>query len=304
MNQSDFPPSAFGGANIAGQPNPFMDPENPDWNLHNLSEQGNLTPSNPLYNFPPGLQDEASDYRAPARPLHQGFLPPQHTLYNPSPSQTDRRSEVSPGPKFEPSQSPISPYDEEVRPQGSTIDPRELLCPGPPNLSISPSSTKLSPSEQRASINYESPYGDPVVGSSSTIPGPKASASKKSGSPSSADPSKGTEFEAKNEDPTMGTSKSTAPKPTQQRRGRKQDPNVAQNPEYKFPCPHLKCPRRFKRQEHLERHDRSVHQKVENFECTECGIKFSRSDNLAQHKKTHRQEPMSKQPIKEEGSGT
>ncbi|KMU84187.1 hypothetical protein CIHG_01973 [Coccidioides immitis H538.4] len=39
--------------------------------------------------------------------------------------------------------------------------------------------------------------------------------------------------------------------------------------------------------EHLKRHYRSLHTEEKPFECTECGKKFSRSDNLAQHARTH-----------------
>ncbi|KAG9804283.1 hypothetical protein KCU98_g22936, partial [Aureobasidium melanogenum] len=40
-------------------------------------------------------------------------------------------------------------------------------------------------------------------------------------------------------------------------------------------------------QEHLKRHYRSLHTHDKPFECTDCGKKFSRSDNLSQHQRTH-----------------
>ena len=43
----------------------------------------------------------------------------------------------------------------------------------------------------------------------------------------------------------------------------------------------------FKRSEHLKRHQRSVHSNDRPFACKYCEKKFSRSDNLAQHLKTH-----------------
>lgn len=67
------------------------------------------------------------------------------------------------------------------------------------------------------------------------------------------------------------------------RRGRKQ--SLTEDPSKTFVCEI--CNRRFRRQEHLKRHYRSLHTQEKPFECTECGKKFSRSDNLAQHARTH-----------------
>lgn len=67
------------------------------------------------------------------------------------------------------------------------------------------------------------------------------------------------------------------------RRGRKQ--SLTDDPSKTFVC--NICNRRFRRQEHLKRHYRSLHTHDKPFECTECGKKFSRSDNLAQHARTH-----------------
>jgi hypothetical protein len=67
------------------------------------------------------------------------------------------------------------------------------------------------------------------------------------------------------------------------RRGRKQ--SLTDDPSKTFVC-HL-CTRRFRRQEHLKRHFRSLHTKDKPFSCNECGKKFSRSDNLSQHARTH-----------------
>ncbi|KAK2796823.1 hypothetical protein FQN50_009424 [Emmonsiellopsis sp. PD_5] len=67
------------------------------------------------------------------------------------------------------------------------------------------------------------------------------------------------------------------------RRGRKQ--SLTDDPSKTFVC--TLCSRRFRRQEHLKRHYRSLHTQDKPFECTECGKKFSRSDNLAQHSRTH-----------------
>lgn len=67
------------------------------------------------------------------------------------------------------------------------------------------------------------------------------------------------------------------------RRGRKQ--SLTDDPSKQFVC--TLCSRRFRRQEHLKRHYRSLHTHDKPFECNECGKKFSRSDNLSQHARTH-----------------
>lgn len=72
------------------------------------------------------------------------------------------------------------------------------------------------------------------------------------------------------------------PAPTN-RRGRKQ--SLTEDPSKTFVCE--LCNRRFRRQEHLKRHYRSLHTQDKPFNCSECGKKFSRSDNLAQHARTH-----------------
>ncbi|EDO18136.1 hypothetical protein Kpol_1031p42 [Vanderwaltozyma polyspora DSM 70294] len=66
-------------------------------------------------------------------------------------------------------------------------------------------------------------------------------------------------------------------------RGRKPSPIL--DPLKLFACEH--CDRRFKRQEHLKRHVRSLHMGEKPFSCHICEKKFSRSDNLNQHIKTH-----------------
>lgn len=74
----------------------------------------------------------------------------------------------------------------------------------------------------------------------------------------------------------------SAPGPVN-RRGRKQ--SLTEDPSKTFVC--TLCSRRFRRQEHLKRHYRSLHTQDKPFECNECGKKFSRSDNLSQHARTH-----------------
>lgn len=79
-----------------------------------------------------------------------------------------------------------------------------------------------------------------------------------------------------------GNTSMSAPVSTN-RRGRKQ--SLTEDPSKIFACD--LCNRRFRRQEHLKRHYRSLHTQDKPFNCHECGKKFSRSDNLAQHARTH-----------------
>ena len=84
----------------------------------------------------------------------------------------------------------------------------------------------------------------------------------------------------------MGTGSdagNTPQQPAVNRRGRKQ--SLTEDPSKTFVCDI--CNRRFRRQEHLKRHYRSLHTHDKPFECHECGKKFSRSDNLSQHARTH-----------------
>ena len=83
----------------------------------------------------------------------------------------------------------------------------------------------------------------------------------------------------------VGSSTDTAATSVQPvaRRGRKQ--SLTDDPSKTFVC--TLCSRRFRRQEHLKRHYRSLHTHDKPFECNECGKKFSRSDNLSQHARTH-----------------
>ena len=70
---------------------------------------------------------------------------------------------------------------------------------------------------------------------------------------------------------------------TVNRRGRK--PSLTEDPSKTFVC--QLCARRFRRQEHLKRHYRSLHTQDKPFKCGECNKVFSRSDNLSQHQRTH-----------------
>ncbi|KAI3320084.1 hypothetical protein HD806DRAFT_246552 [Xylariaceae sp. AK1471] len=94
----------------------------------------------------------------------------------------------------------------------------------------------------------------------------------------------GTEANDNNTSSSDSSDPTQAPLPAPaNRRGRKQ--SLTEDPSKTFVCE--LCNRRFRRQEHLKRHYRSLHTQDKPFECNECGKRFSRSDNLAQHARTH-----------------
>jgi 5-methylcytosine-specific restriction endonuclease McrA len=111
-----------------------------------------------------------------------------------------------------------------------------------------------------------------AVAQESTSDSRQNTAPSQSGSSESANNAMGTGSDAR------GTSQ-----PPVNRRGRKQ--SLTEDPSKAFVCE--LCNRRFRRQEHLKRHYRSLHTQDKPFECHECGKKFSRSDNLSQHARTH-----------------
>ncbi|CCF57291.1 hypothetical protein KAFR_0C02980 [Kazachstania africana CBS 2517] len=67
-------------------------------------------------------------------------------------------------------------------------------------------------------------------------------------------------------------------------RGRK--PSLVDDGTKKFACQY--CHRRFRRQEHMKRHIRSLHIAEKPYSCQICSKAFSRNDNLKQHRKTHK----------------
>lgn len=83
--------------------------------------------------------------------------------------------------------------------------------------------------------------------------------------------------------PAASGSNASAQQAAPVRRGRKQ--SLTEDPSKPFVCEI--CSHRFRRQEHLKRHYRSLHTQEKPFQCNECGKKFSRSDNLSQHARTH-----------------
>ncbi|KAL1919233.1 uncharacterized protein VTP21DRAFT_1925 [Calcarisporiella thermophila] len=57
-----------------------------------------------------------------------------------------------------------------------------------------------------------------------------------------------------------------------------------------FPCPYPGCGRSFKREQHCKRHVCSSHTKERLYGCRVCGKRFSRSDILSVHRRTHYKE--------------
>lgn len=116
------------------------------------------------------------------------------------------------------------------------------------------------------------------------IAGSPAQENKQEGQQQSSDaPSQSGSSETNTSNMNTSENAPTAPPAPVNRRGRKQ--SLTEDPSKTFVCE--LCNRRFRRQEHLKRHYRSLHTQEKPFECHECGKKFSRSDNLSQHARTH-----------------
>lgn len=127
---------------------------------------------------------------------------------------------------------------------------------------------------RRYKVAMNSVAGSPSAQEGSVIEGQEPASTAPSASGSSENNASG----------TVNSDGTTAPQQAPvNRRGRKQ--SLTEDPSKTFVCE--LCNRRFRRQEHLKRHYRSLHTHDKPFECHECGKKFSRSDNLSQHARTH-----------------
>jgi hypothetical protein len=142
------------------------------------------------------------------------------------------------------------------------------------DMSAAPASTRRQGRKARSEYSdAESDYQGKTQTSGDENTASGASSQHESGQNSNADNAAGSSSEDNGSTPVASAS----------RRGRKQ--SLTEDPSKTFVC--TLCSRRFRRQEHLKRHYRSLHTHDKPFECTDCGKKFSRSDNLSQHQRTH-----------------
>ena len=157
-------------------------------------------------------------------------------------------------------------------PSDSEMSPFEELPPQPK----APKKTRISPKKSK-----KSPGRSELTDSETNSP---QSANASNDQPESQDSATQDSAVVSADENTItpGTPASTAGM-SSARRGRKQ--SLTDDPSKTFVC--TLCSRRFRRQEHLKRHYRSLHTHDKPFECNECGKKFSRSDNLSQHARTH-----------------
>jgi C2H2 transcription facotor len=167
-----------------------------------------------------------------------------------------------------------------------------VACPPTPPASGSENQNKKVKRTKKSKESHcdedSSEFDDLVRSRKYTVPmdaaaGSPVQESTEQGQENSTAPSQSGSSEANN---AMGTGSEAGATPSQapvNRRGRKQ--SLTEDPSKTFICE--LCNRRFRRQEHLKRHYRSLHTEDKPFECHECGKKFSRSDNLSQHARTH-----------------
>lgn len=164
----------------------------------------------------------------------------------------------------------------------------ELAAPGlltsyDSDISFSTDAMSTKSKRQTRRAKDEESDSDYVAGRSHTAGSP----AKRESTSSNQQQSSGNQARANSSENNAVTSSddATTPVSTQpvSRRGRKQ--SLTEDPSKTFVC--NLCSRRFRRQEHLKRHFRSLHTGEKPFECPDCGKKFSRSDNLSQHQRTH-----------------
>lgn len=167
-----------------------------------------------------------------------------------------------------------------------------VACPPSPPASVSESEVKKpkrTKKSKKAHCDEDSTEFDNLVRSRKyTVPmnaaaGTPPQENANQGQEHSTAPSQSGSSETNNIMGSGSQAGNTPGNPPANRRGRKQ--SLTEDPSKAFVCEI--CNRRFRRQEHLKRHYRSLHTEDKPFECHECGKKFSRSDNLSQHARTH-----------------
>jgi len=167
--------------------------------------------------------------------------------------------------------APVMIEDDGFFSESSYSDEDELAAVG----GYSPSTSEFSIPEHSAAAMQKSKKKSSKRASDASTPMDQSN-SYEQGSSGQASPEPSTAEQGASEASTPAQS-------TASRRGRKQ--SLTDDPSKTFVC--TLCSRRFRRQEHLKRHYRSLHTHEKPFECTDCGKKFSRSDNLSQHQRTH-----------------
>ncbi|KAK4546064.1 hypothetical protein LTR36_002201 [Oleoguttula mirabilis] len=171
--------------------------------------------------------------------------------------------------------APVMIEDDGFFSESSYSDEDELAAAA----SYSPSNSEFSIPEHSAAATQKPKRKSSKKAYDASVPSSQATSTQQtSTAPASSAPSTTSEH---------GDDESAPSTPAQSgsvsRRGRKQ--SLTDDPSKTFVC--TLCSRRFRRQEHLKRHYRSLHTHDKPFECTDCGKKFSRSDNLSQHQRTH-----------------
>ncbi|KAK4986036.1 hypothetical protein LTR50_005559 [Elasticomyces elasticus] len=165
--------------------------------------------------------------------------------------------------------APIPEDDGFYSEEGYSDLDEDLVASGP----LSPSTTDSSAGDDMANEMQPKKRSSSTKKSASPHSTPHRGAQSASTAPTRASST------AVTSSPESGAAASSA----HPRRGRKQ--SLTEDPSKTFVC--TLCSRRFRRQEHLKRHYRSLHTHDKPFECADCGKKFSRSDNLSQHQRTH-----------------
>lgn len=157
------------------------------------------------------------------------------------------------------------------------LTPYDSDCFSDHEMAAAPESKRRQAKRARSEMNETSDADSPTYGKT------QASGDNNTQSGSSSQQTSGQDNTPENAIASSSDGNDDTPVAPTSRRGRKQ--SLTEDPSKTFVC--TLCNRRFRRQEHLKRHYRSLHTGDKPFECGDCGKKFSRSDNLSQHQRTH-----------------